>query len=51
VRFLPWTVSSFVAGAVFGQLFLWAGDLGGPVVAHFTVNALNLRYLSRTDLK
>ena len=50
-RFLPWTFSSFVAGAVFGQLFLWAGDLSGPVVAHFTVNALNLRYLSRTDLK
>ncbi len=51
VRFLPWTLSSFVAGVVFGQLFLWAGDLSGPVVAHFTVNALNLRYLSRTDLK
>lgn len=51
VRFLPWTLSSLVAGLVFGQLFLWAGDLGGPVVAHFTVNALNLRYLSRTDLK
>ncbi len=51
VRFLPWTLSSFVAGAVFGQLFLWAGDLSGPVVAHFTINALNLRYLSRTDLK
>ena len=50
-RFLPWTLSSFVAGAVFGQLFLWSGDLGGPVLAHFTVNALNLRYLSRTDLK
>src|ERR1035437_8270974 len=43
LRFLPWTVSSFVAGMVFGQLFLWSGDLGGPVVAHFTVNALNLR--------
>jgi membrane protease YdiL (CAAX protease family) len=51
LRFLPWTVSSFVAGMVFGQLFLWTGDLGGPVVAHFTVNALNLRYLSTTDLR
>jgi membrane protease YdiL (CAAX protease family) len=50
-RFLPWTFSSFVAGMVFGQLFLWTGDLGGPVVAHFTVNALNLRYLSTTDLR
>jgi len=51
LRFLPWTISSFVAGMVFGQLFLWSGDLGGPVVAHFTVNALNLRYLSNTDLR
>jgi len=51
VRFLPWTLSSFVAGLLFGQLFLWSGDLGGPVIAHFTVNALNLRYLSNTDLR
>lgn len=51
LRFLPWTFSSLVAGLVFGQLFLWSGDLSGPVVAHFTVNALNLRYLAVTDLK
>jgi uncharacterized protein len=51
LRFLPWTFSSLVAGVVFGQLFLWTGDLSGPVVAHFTVNALNLRYLSSTDLR
>ncbi len=51
LRFLPWTFSSLVAGLMFGQLFLWAGDLTGPVVAHFTVNALNLRYLASTDLR
>jgi uncharacterized protein len=51
LRFLPWTFSSLVAGLVFGQLFLWTGDLAGPVVAHFTVNALNLRYLATTDLR
>lgn len=50
-RFLPWTLSSLIAGLVFGQLFLWSGDLSGPVVAHFTVNAINLRYLATTDLK
>jgi membrane protease YdiL (CAAX protease family) len=50
-RFLPWTVSSFVAGLMFGQLFLWSGDLTGAVVAHFTVNFLNLRYLSAHDLR
>jgi membrane protease YdiL (CAAX protease family) len=51
MRFLPWTISSFVAGLAFGQLFQWAGDLSGPIVAHFTVNALNLRYLSVTDIR
>jgi hypothetical protein len=51
VRFLPWTVSSLVAGVMFGQLFLWSGDLTGPVVAHFTVNFLNLRHLSQHELR
>ena len=31
LRYLPWTLSSLFAGLVFGQLFLWSGDLGGPV--------------------
>jgi hypothetical protein len=51
LRFLPWTLSTFVAGMLFGQLFLWSGDLGGPVVGHFTVNLLNLRYLANMDLR
>ena len=51
LRFLPWTISSFIAGLVFGQLFLWSGDLTGPVVAHFTVNFLNLRYLSAHEMR
>jgi uncharacterized protein len=50
LRYLPWTISSFVAGVIFGQLFLWCGDLTGAVVAHFTVNFLNLRHLSRHEL-
>jgi membrane protease YdiL (CAAX protease family) len=51
VRYLPWTLSSFVAGLMFGQLFLWSGDLTGAVVAHFAVNFLNLRHLSQTELR
>lgn len=50
-RFLPWTVSSFVAGLMFGQLFLWSGDLTGPVVAHFAVNFLNLRHVAEHELR
>ena len=51
LRYLPWTFSSFVAGIMFGQLFLWSGDLTGAVVAHFTVNFLNLRHLSQNELR
>ncbi|MCG5055904.1 MAG: CPBP family intramembrane metalloprotease [Myxococcales bacterium] len=51
LRYLPWTLSSFVAGLVFGQLFVWSGDLTGPVVAHFTVNYLNLGHLRDYELR
>ena len=50
-RHLPWTISSFVAGLVFGKLFLWTGDLTGAVVAHFTVNFLNLRHVAQYELR
>jgi membrane protease YdiL (CAAX protease family) len=50
-RYLPWTISSFVAGLIFSQLFLWTGDLTGAVVAHFTVNFLNLRHVARYELR
>lgn len=49
-RFLPWTASAFVMGAVFGLMHQMTGDLGGPIVAHFTINFINLRYIARTDL-
>ncbi|MDX2020537.1 MAG: CPBP family intramembrane glutamic endopeptidase [Deltaproteobacteria bacterium] len=51
VRYLPWTLSSLLAGLVFGQLFVWSGDLSGPVLAHFTVNYLNLGHLRDHDLR
>ena len=50
-RHLPWTVSSFVAGLLFGAMFLWTGDLTGPVVAHFLVNFLNLRHVAQVELR
>ena|SRR5581483_2520082 len=50
-RYLPWTISSFVAGLIFAELFLWTGDLTGAVVAHFTINFLNLRHVARYDMR
>jgi membrane protease YdiL (CAAX protease family) len=50
-RHLPWTVSSFGAGLLFGAMFMWTGDLTGPVVAHFLVNFLNLRHVTAVELR
>jgi membrane protease YdiL (CAAX protease family) len=50
-RYLPWTASSFVAGLLFGAIFMWTGDLTGPVVAHFLVNFLNLRHVAQYELR
>ncbi len=50
LRFLPWTVSAFAMGLAFGGLYLWLGDLGAPIVAHFTINYLNLGYIVRVEL-
>jgi membrane protease YdiL (CAAX protease family) len=49
-RFLPWTLSAFVAGLIFGLLFQELGDLGAPIAAHFTINYLNLGYIVRVEL-
>jgi membrane protease YdiL (CAAX protease family) len=48
-RFLPWTGMAFVAGLVFGGLFAWTGNLLAPILAHVTVNYLNLRFLAPAD--
>jgi membrane protease YdiL (CAAX protease family) len=48
---LPWTASSFGAGLLFGGIFIWTGDLTGPVVAHFLVNFLNLRHVAEVELR
>ena len=50
-RFLPWTVMSFIVGLVMGQMYVSLGDLGGPMVAHFTINLINLNYIARTELR
>lgn len=50
-RFVPWTIMSFVMGLVLGVMYVEVGDLGGPIVAHFTINLLNLAYIARTVLR
>lgn len=43
----PWTVSSFVMGVAFAGMTWLTGNLGAAVAAHFVVNFLNLRYITR----
>lgn len=50
VRFLPWTASALVIGILFGYIVSATGDLGAPIVAHFTVNYLNLTHIARVEL-
>lgn len=49
VRFLPWTLSALMLGVLFGYMFQTMGDLGGPIVAHFTINYMNLHFIVRND--
>lgn len=44
--FLLWTLFALVAGAVFGLLTLYRGNLLAAVVAHLVVNAVNLTRLA-----
>jgi membrane protease YdiL (CAAX protease family) len=48
--FRLWTLFAAIAGLSLGLLMLWRDNLLGPVVAHFVVNAVNLRRLARTPL-
>lgn len=44
---IPWMLSAFVMGLVFGGLFTAGFSLFAPFMAHFTINYLNLHYLNR----
>lgn len=44
--FRLWSLFAFVAGALFGALMLWRGNLLAPIAAHFLVNAVNLKRVS-----
>jgi membrane protease YdiL (CAAX protease family) len=46
-EFLPWTGFAVIVGFLFGWVFVYTGNLVAPVVAHFTINAVNLPMLVR----
>jgi membrane protease YdiL (CAAX protease family) len=46
-----WSVFALAAGAAFGALFLWTGDLLAPALAHIVVNGANLHWLSEWNAR
>jgi membrane protease YdiL (CAAX protease family) len=49
-RYLYWTAMALVLGVALGLLARLTGDLGGVIVAHFTINFVNLRFIARVEL-
>jgi membrane protease YdiL (CAAX protease family) len=43
----PWPIFALGMGLLLGAFYDWSGSLPGPVAVHFTINFLNLRWLSR----
>lgn len=46
-RLIPWTLSAGLMGLAFGWGFERSGHVLGPVVAHFLVNLINLRAMTK----
>ncbi|MFT5430089.1 MAG: membrane protease YdiL (CAAX protease family) [Myxococcota bacterium] len=47
-RYLAWMGFAGLMGLAFGLMTLWMGTLVAPVLAHFTVNFINLNHLVQT---
>lgn len=46
-QFWPWTVMAVVMGGVLGLAWIFTGNLVGVIVAHFTINFINLTLIFR----
>lgn len=46
-----WASWAAVMGLLFGGLFFATGSLLGPIVAHVSINVMNLRFLRDTDVE
>lgn len=47
--FWPWTVMAVVMGLCFGWMYQFTGNLMAPILAHFTINFLNLMSITSGD--
>ena len=45
--FFPWTIMAVVMGFVLGGMYLYTGNVLAPILAHFTINFLNLSLIAQ----
>lgn len=48
-RFLPWTLWAVAMGFLFGAIYEATGSLAGPILAHVSINAVNLSFIVSHD--
>lgn len=48
-RFLPWTAWALAMGFLLGAIYEATGSMIGPILAHVTINAVNLSFIVRHD--
>lgn len=48
-RFLGWTLWASALGGLLGEIFLCTGHIEGAILAHVTINAVNLRFVLAFD--
>jgi len=44
---LPWTLFTIVTALGFGGIFLWTGNVAGPILAHAMINGVNLTRIAK----
>jgi membrane protease YdiL (CAAX protease family) len=44
---LPWTVFTVATALGFGAIYLWTGNIAGPIVSHALINGVNLTRIAR----
>ncbi|MCR4315258.1 MAG: CPBP family intramembrane metalloprotease [Planctomycetes bacterium] len=48
---IAWTISTVVMGFILGWIYIASKTIAAPIVLHFTVNAMNIRYVSKIDIE
>lgn len=48
-KLIPWTLSATIMGFILGGLYIYAGNLGAPILLHFLINFLNIWMINQKN--